>query len=236
MVLIPEEAIQRYEQRQRLETSLLMSTMMHKDTQISDILQRDDVPDDEKQKLFNAYFERFLELRRQKETPTLVKKEEQRVEQQLPDADVVGLIPITMRPRATVLLSRLKAKPDVITWDKTGQVKIEGETIPGSNISDLVSDAMRFRKNFNPTGSKEFFQVLSKMNVPKDLVRNEERWKEVLGETSGTLATPKLSVRSSPQFRKIPKSYEEKGTPISADRYPALNKLLEGTPKRWEKY
>ena len=135
MVLIPEEAIQRYEQRQRLETSPLMGTMMHKDTQISDILQRDDVPDDEKQKLFNAYFERFLELRRQKETPTPVKKEEQRVEQQLPDADVVGPIPITMRPRATALLSRLKAKPDVITWDKTGQVKIEGETIPGSNIS-----------------------------------------------------------------------------------------------------
>ena len=238
MVLIPEEAIQRYEQRQRLETSPLMGTMMHKDTQISDILQRDDVPDDEKQKLFNAFFERFLELRRQKETPTPVKKEEQRVEQQLPDADVVGPIPITMRPRATALLSCLKAKPDVITWDKTGvcKVKIEGETIPGSNISDLVSDAMRFRKNFNPTDSKEFFQVLSKMNVPKDLVRNEERWKEVLGETSGTLTTSKLSVRSSPQVRKILKSYEEKGTPISADRYPALNKLLEGTPKRWEKY
>ena len=49
MVLVPEEALQRYEQRQRLETSPLMGTMMHKDTQISDILQRDDVPDDEKQ-------------------------------------------------------------------------------------------------------------------------------------------------------------------------------------------
>ena len=113
MVLIPEEAIQRYEQRQRLETSPLMGTIMHKDTQISDILQRDDVPDDEKQKLFNAYFERFLELRRQKETPTPVKKKELRVKQQLPDADVVEPIPRTMRPRATALLSRLKAKPDV---------------------------------------------------------------------------------------------------------------------------
>ena len=123
----------------------------------------------------------------------------------------------------------------MITWDKAGQVKIEGETIPNSNISDLVSDAMRFRKNFNPTGSKEFFQALSKMNVPKDLVRNEERWKELLGETSGTLTTPKLSVRSSPQVRKILRSYEEKGTPTSADRYPAL-KLLEETPKRWKKY
>ena len=58
-------------------------------------------------------------------------------------------------------------------------MKIEGETIPGSNISDLVSDAMRSRRNFNPTGAKEFFEALNKLNVPKDLVRNEERWKEV---------------------------------------------------------
>ena len=118
-----------------------------------------------------------------------------------------------MRPRATALLSRLKAKPDVITWDKTGQVKIEGETIPSSNISDLVSDAMRFRKDFNPTGAKEFFQALSKLNVPKDLVRNQNRWKQL---------------DDKPYF----------STRTSADRYPAL-KLLESykeTPKRWEKY
>ena len=217
MVLIPGEALQLYEQRQRLETSPLMGTTMHKDTQISDILQRTDVTDDEKQKLFNTYFERCLELRRQKETPVM--KEERQVEPQLSDADVVESIPVTMRPRATALLSRLKAKPGVVTWDKTGQVKIEGETIPGSNISDLVSDAMRFRKDFNPTGSKEFFQALSKLNVPEDLVRNQNRWKEVLGETSGTMATPKLSIHSSPQFQKLLKSYEEKGT-----------------PKRWEKY
>ena len=127
---------------------------MQKDTQISDI-QRDDVTVDEKQKLFNTYFERYLELRRQKETPVM--KQEQQVEPQLSDADVVEPIPRTMRARATALISRLKAKPDMITWDKTGQLKIEGETIPGSNISDLVSDAMRFRKDFNPTGAKEFF-------------------------------------------------------------------------------
>ena len=81
-----------------------------------------------------------------------------------------------MRPRATALLNWLKTRHEVVTWDKTGQVKIEGGTIPDSNISDLVSDAMRSRKNFNLTGSKEFFQALSKLNVPKDLVRNQERW------------------------------------------------------------
>ena len=120
-----------------------------------------------------------------------------------------------MRPRAAALLSRLKAKPDVVMWDKTGQVKIEGETIPGSNISDLISDDMRSRKDFDPTGAKEFFQPLSKLNVPKDLARNQNRWKQL---------------NEKPYF----------GTP-SADRYPALKRLEsyeeKGTPKkRWENY
>ena len=199
-VLVLEEAFQRYEQRQRLETSPLMGSTMHMDTQIWDILQRADVTDDEKQKLFNTYFERYLELRRQKETPVM--KEEQQVEAQLSDAAVVESIPRTMRPRAMALLSRLKAKPDVVTWDKTGQVKIEGETIPGLNISDLVSDAMRSRKDFNPTGAKEFFQALSKLNVPKDLVRNQNRWKQLNEKPYFTTPT------SADRY-----SYEEKGTP-----------------------
>ena len=135
-MLIPEEALHRYEQRQGLKTSPLMGTTMQKDTQISDILQRDDVTDDEKQKLFNTYFERCLELRRQKKTP--VNKEARQAEPQLSDDVVVESILITMRSRATALLSHLKAKPDVVTWHKTGEVKIEGETIPGSNISDWV--------------------------------------------------------------------------------------------------
>ena len=65
-----------------------------------------------------------------------------------------------MRPRATALLNRLKARHDVISWDETGQVTLDGKKIRGSNISDLISDAMRSRKNFNPTGSKEFFSFV----------------------------------------------------------------------------
>ena len=43
---------------------------------------------------------------------------------------------------------------------------------------------IRGRKNFNPVGLKEFFDILSKLNMPKDLVRNEERWKQAeMGST-----------------------------------------------------
>ena len=216
VVLVPEDAVNRYEQRQRLETSPIMSNMMHKDTQMSNVLQCDGMSDDQKQKLLNAKVERYLELKQQKDSqiPSVrVVKDEK--EQSLPEpamsnADVVDSIPPYIRQRATSLLNRLKTRPEVITWDKTGQMKIERETIPNSNISDLVSDAMRSRKNFNSTDAKEFFHALSKLNVPKDFVRNQERWKQVMGETPSARVTPQSPPRSSPHFQSILRSYEER--------------------------
>ena len=91
---------------------------------------------------------------------------------------IVRGIPKTMKSRAEALLAHLKERGDVITWDDMGQVLVNGVLIPKSNISDLVSDAMRSRKNFNPIGVPEFYNVLKDINIPKDLVRNERRWDE----------------------------------------------------------
>ncbi len=182
MALAPEEVLDRFQQKQTIETSPIVSDLVRNDIRLSDILEHSDLSDADKQKLYNASMERYLELRRQKDSqvPTVqlasIKEEEKQPEPQLSEAVTVEHILKTMRPKATALLNRLKSRPDIITWDKTGQVKIEGETIRDSNISHLVSDAMRARKNFNPTGSKEFFRALSKMNIPKDLVGNQQRW------------------------------------------------------------
>ena len=91
---------------------------------------------------------------------------------------IVRGIPKTMKTRAQALLERLKEREDVITWDDMGQVLLNGVLILKSNISDLISDAMRSRKHFNPVGVREFYNVLNEINIPKDLVRNERRWTE----------------------------------------------------------
>ena len=104
--------------------------------------------------------------------------EEEPLEDALSVEMIVRGIPKTMKTRAEALLAHLKERGDVITWDDMGQVLLDGVLIPKSNISDLVSDAMRSRKHFNPVGVREFYNVLNKINVPKDLVRNEKRWDE----------------------------------------------------------
>lgn len=192
MVLVPEDVLVRYEKKQKLETSPFTAHMIQQDTEMSDILDRQDLPDDQKQKAYYANLERYLNLGQQKysQIPTVQlasKKDDENIKENvempeaihLSDSVILDNIPKTMRNRATAILNRLKTRPDVILWDKTGQVNVDGVKISHSNISDLFGDAVRARKSFNPIGSKEFFRGLSKMNMPKDLVRNEGRWKQV---------------------------------------------------------
>ena len=107
---------------------------------------------------------------------------------------IVRGIPKTMKSRAVALLAHLKERGDVITWDDMGQVLVDGVLIPKSNISDLVSDAMRSRKHFNPVGVREFYNVLNKINVPKDLVRNEKRWDEAGKKENVNEKTKELTI------------------------------------------
>ena len=116
---------------------------------------------------------------RDKQKPEILygrgEKEEPKVES-LSDEMIVRGIPKNMKTRAQALLDRLKEREDAITWDERGQVILKGTLIPKSNISDLISDAMRSRKHFNPVGVQQFYDMLYEINVPKDLVRNERRW------------------------------------------------------------
>ena len=119
---------------------------------------------------------RYEERDKQKPEIMYGRGEEEPQEDALSVEMIVRGIPKTMKTRAEALLAHLKERGDVITWDDMGQVLVDGVLIPKSNISDLVSDAMRSRKHFNPVGVREFYNVLNKINVPKDLVRNERRW------------------------------------------------------------
>ena len=225
MILVPEDAYAKFEQKQKLETSPIVKNMMKTDTEMSSTLQRMDMDDADKQKLYYANLERYLNLKQQNDSqiPTVqIQSNNENKEQPVPsetepisDTVVVEHIPKSMRPRATVLLNRLKARPEVITWDKSGEVSV-------ANISDLISDALRARKNLNPTGSRQFFRVLSKISMPKDLVRNQERWNQ-LDSTSGEEEIIYSSPQHKSPLRVLVKRHKEASGP-------------KETQKRWLKY
>ena len=113
MVLVPEDLLQRYEQR--LNMSPVMANMVHKD--MSNIPQRTYMDDAEKQKLYHATLERYLDLKHEKDShiPTvrMAPGNELKQNTQLPDVTIVKHIPKTMRSKAIALLNRLKVRPDI---------------------------------------------------------------------------------------------------------------------------
>ena len=126
MILVPEDAYSRFEEKQKLETSPIIKNMINTDTDMTNILQRTDVDDTEKQKMYYANLERYLKLRQQKdsEIPTIriapsAENEEPTHPKnaQLSDEVIVRHIPKTMQSRATAIVNRLKERPNVITWD-----------------------------------------------------------------------------------------------------------------------
>ena len=68
MALVPEEVLDRFERKQRIETSPITSDLMRDDIRLSDTLEHSDLSDVDKQKLYNTSLERYLELRRQKDS------------------------------------------------------------------------------------------------------------------------------------------------------------------------
>ena len=160
MVLIPEEKLLRYEERDK--------ELQH--------------GGGEKEEAEKEEAVRGIPKKMKKGAQVLLSRLEEESDEEkdsLTPEMIVRGIPKTMKTRALALLARLKERKDVITWDNTGQVVLNGNFIPKSNISDLVSDAMRPRKHFNPVGVREFYKMLNEINIPKDLVRNEKRWSEV---------------------------------------------------------
>ena len=139
MILIPEERLLRYEERDRQGTGNAdpPGGVMHGGGEDFDM-----------QQAINTFYA----------PPTGINPPQRAMygggEDSLSSEMIVRGIPKTMKTRAEALLAHLKERRDIITWDNMGQVILNGALIPKSNISDLISDAMRPRKYFNPVHSK----------------------------------------------------------------------------------
>ena len=89
---------------------------------------------------------------------------------------ILQSVPKTMQRKAELLLGMIKNNNN-LTWDKQGVVSYKGKHIHGSNIIDLINDAIRQRKGVEPRGWKTFSKALHESNIPQEVIGNSSRWK-----------------------------------------------------------
>ena len=165
LVLMPEHMAENTTQSKPLVPSLT-SHFNHLDSEMDSLLKRQDITQDEKARLYSQILQRYLNYHDKRMSqpvrvsvvsskPTTEKPETQPEPVDLPDnieTDILESVRPTMKTRARQLVKKLKENKVLFTWDDKAQLVYEGKPIPGSNVVDLVNDALRHRKNFNPHG------------------------------------------------------------------------------------
>ena len=246
MYLVPEAVMHMIQQQNDIQTSPLVKSMSSLNQQMDNTLADPGLPAEIKIKNHDQLLHRYLNLQEQRENhiPTIkihsttgvaaLPQEPQPASgpQPVSDSEILGTIPRTFRSQAERLLQWIKKTPEAVQWDEKGQVSLEGKSVQGSSISDLINDIVRTRKGFSPTGRDEFTQVLAKLNTPEDFVRNENRRRMMsLFKTKSARVpptTPSADVPPTPQ--PTPPSRPRK-QPIS----PALQRRGLKHPPRGKK-
>lgn len=95
------------------------------------------------------------------------------------DNHIIEAVPDSFRKCAILLLKRLhRAGEKQITWDSNDRVSIDGEIIEGANMVDLINDALRARKYHEAVGRAQFAELIRRIGVPKEIIKNSFFWAE----------------------------------------------------------
>ena len=135
---------------------------------------------------------------------------------------IIDYLPKKFRDKGLNLLHHLKELSD-ITWNELGEISVRGEKISGSNISDLLSDAVRPRKSSDVfKGWDKFAAELKRINTPYDLIGNKGRYRHALnGEKIELEESVAKSPNSVEQHRKRRRRLTDK-SPTTNSKIPIL--------------
>ena len=85
-----------------------------------------------------------------------------------------------------------------VSWNPKGEMVVDGNTLPGSNIRVLVNDITRKAKHeVDPIGRKSLIEQLSKIYFPRGVVGNAEISQE-LSHRKRKSTTPRKSPSKVP--------------------------------------
>ena len=127
---------------------------------------------------------------------------------------VIESLPKTLQKRGGVLLDHIKDTTDM-TWNDRGELIVKGQTLNGTNVSDLIHEILRSRKlGQKPEGWSIFANALKESNIPMDLIGNKARWDSTDQDLSKSLSLESLS---TPVNRK--KKSKRKGIKSSTPRW-----------------
>lgn len=175
MVLVSEDVLNKLRNASdKVHTSKLEEAPTL-DIEIKRILEKNGITESEKLTLYNQTLQRHLKSHKIENKPDEGKSHTDIHKNWI--SEIVNGIPSSYANDAISLYNwifRIKN----LTWSDTGELEIDGHVISGSNVVDLIYDAVRKNNSpTNPIGHEIFYRIIQKHNTPKKLIKNPSRVK-----------------------------------------------------------
>jgi len=178
MVLLPQNAYSSLLQKQQfLPGQTTLARLSSLDENIKNVLSDDTLQDDVKILKYLDALARFKHEREVQKGPTIHHHppptdvnntmETAPVDQRLRTDNLLATIPASSQTSARILHEHLLQHKNDIKWNHAGQLIIDNQIVPGSNIVDLFHHAaVKSSSRNNPPGWIQFSQLLRDTNTP----------------------------------------------------------------------
>ena len=189
MALVEPQLLENLQVQEQLSNIPMVKAMSSLDQNMEEVLSRQDLSSDEKVKRYNQVLQRYVNYEDKRkvaeQAPIHMQLVGSPAESSITPAsetvdpieqEVLSSVPKTMKKKAELLVNRMKTSP-TMRWTEKGELVYKDQVIPNTNVADLVNDALRRRKRFEPQGWQTFARALKETNVPQALIGHDERWK-----------------------------------------------------------
>ncbi|KAJ8025633.1 hypothetical protein HOLleu_33245 [Holothuria leucospilota] len=249
LVLVSPEVLERVKggRSQTLEKTKVQEL----EEQLSSVLSDPRLDDATKMKRYSEVLQRYtvyhakanepLKVRVLPETSSSVQPGDN-LQKRVIEQDVIESVPRAYKSKATQLLGKIASNDSGLDWTDRGELVVNDHTIKGSHIVDLVNDMMRKRKSATPIGMDEFTKALARINTPRELVDNPDRWQDL--SRWRDLGDAPRKVRERPLSEEVPEDNDgDHQTCYAKANHLPVKKRPDLSPRKsrkimraWEKY
>ena len=172
MVMVPQDAYSSLVSQQKQLYPPVIGQLSNLDQELQSILANPNLSTDAKYHQYMNVFGRYQKLRQ----PTEPLPPPPPPPPQIETRNIVSNLPKAVQRKGKILMDHIQANPESFTFQKTGELVINGSPVAGSNVTDLIHYATRTRPNVSkPAGYDQFKDLLDATNVPKEAIRATTR-------------------------------------------------------------
>ena len=194
MVMVPQDVYSGLLTKEQQTFSPIVGQLANLDQELQKIMSDPSLSTDAKYQLYQQTFSRYQHLKHQQfptaPAPVISQPVQTQTNPQIPKDAILDSLPKPSRRKGKILIDHLNRQSNAIQWLPSGELKLSGNVIPGSNITDLVHYVTRKRPTAQPpVGSDSFMQLLAETNVPREAISEAEE-KFITPGTLGTHFSP----------------------------------------------